>query len=189
MYIETISVYFTNCIWDQLHDTTKHVYQRKLLHYINAIAQSNNRLKVYENITHIYNKTNSKAYTCKQFINECIIEFFPDCILDSSCVYETFDKLMLNTITKFIQYILAKEIDIIVAKEKQTINCIKHKTKFVGILTVEINAFIVLLNGECKYSSKQVKKYIELYKHFKSELEKIKNVPKCDKCIQTTETY
>jgi hypothetical protein len=184
MFIECISNYFTNCVWVQLHDGVFEKYTASLIYFKRAMSNIENRKKIYQHITTVFNAEAKKNFSTTEFINSAVIEFFNQYIIEEKYIFDVFDKIIISTANQFIEYIHIYMADFVVKKDVDP-HLSMSKMQFVRFISIEINKFSsLLIDKSVKFTDTQFKKLYAINNHLKTELLDHKK-PKCDKETQT----
>lgn len=145
MYVDVIACYFVTCIMEKLFNKSKSEYKKNLIYFRNGYQHKEYRTKMYKQILSMINEDKPECkITYKDFLHNCINDFYTEFEVDENNNFSLFDKTMLNAVNEWITFLLIYEVDNILSKK----NHIEARTKFIYYLSIAISQISMSLNGE-----------------------------------------
>lgn len=161
MYTDIIACYFVSCVYNKLYDKSKKTFEFNLLHFMRGFKDREYRNKIYQQI-YLLVKETQPTLLFNDFIQKCIDSFYTDFKIDETLLL--FDKTIKNGVEEWLNFIFIYETG-----NKEQIDLIEARIKFIYYLSISINQIILLLNDkEITYTNKQYKQLIDYIKYLKS---------------------
>jgi hypothetical protein len=177
MFIEIISSFFTEIVWNKIYEEEKQKYICNLRSLKLLFLKLQARKSFYNGLYHYYKfqtGLNDSYHNFLKLVNE---EFFVGVTYDMKHTFNVFDNTIRKAFINFINYIMIHEVDNVLSRsDKHLISC---KNKFTCHLSLIINEFTSNMTGkEITYTREQHKKLLEINKSLQGDLDLLTNVEK-----------